>query len=168
MNFEKIIEVRQSTRKFSDKKPEPEKLEKILAAGIKAPTAKNVQPQRIYVAESETALAVIDKASPCRYGAPTVLIVCVDENEVCVLNGHSTAEIDGSIVATHLMLAATDCGVDSIWIEMFDRKVLKAGLSIPDNLLPVCLIPIGYRADDCPVSRNFHNRKDKSEIVKYI
>ena len=135
MDFEKIIEVRQSTRKFSAKKPEPEKLEKILAAGIKAPTAKNVQPQRIYVAESEEAI---------------------------------TAEIDGSIVATHLMLAATDCGVDSIWIEMFDRKVLKAGLSIPDNLLPVCLIPIGYRADDCPVSRNFHNRKDKSEIVKYI
>lgn len=168
MEFKEIIDSRQSTRKFSARIPDDETVKKILQAGAKAPTAKNMQPQKIYVAKSEKSLAAIDKASPCRYGAPTVLIVGVDTDVACVLDGHSTAEIDGSIVATHLLLAATDCGVDSIWIERFDRKILKNELNIPENTLPVCLIPIGYRADDCPVSRNFHNRKTVEEIAEYI
>ena len=168
MDFERILEVRQSTRKFSDRKPDRETVEKILEAGRKAPTAKNVQPVRIFVAESSTAIAAIDKASPCRYKAPIVLMVCVDGNEVFKNGEHSTAEIDGAIVATHLMLAATNYGVDSIWIEMFDRSILKSELGLPESILPVCLIPIGYRAEDCPVSRNFHNRKSLNDIVKYI
>lgn len=85
-----------------------------------------------------------------------------------MLDGHSTAEIDGSIVATHLMLAATNCGVDNIWIERFDRKILKDELNIPENVFPVCLLPLGFRADDCPISRNFHNRKPIEEVVEYI
>ena len=167
MEFEKIIQTRQSTRKFSDRIPDADTLQKILEAGRMAPTAKNVQPIKIFVAESENAIAAIDKSSPCRYGAPVVLIVGVNTDEACSLNGHSTAEIDGSIVATHLILAATDCGVDSIWIERFDRSVIKAELDIPQNIFPVCLIPIGFRADDCPVSRNFHNRKPIEQIVEY-
>ena len=52
MEFEKIISTRQSTRKFYDKKPSKEIIDKILEAGRMAPTAKNVQPQKIYIAES--------------------------------------------------------------------------------------------------------------------
>ncbi|MBR4761190.1 MAG: nitroreductase family protein, partial [Clostridia bacterium] len=161
-------EVRQSTRKFGAKMPGDEAIAKILDAGRRAPTAKNVQPVTLYVLKSEKALAAVDNASPCRYGAPLVVMVGVDTNEACCLDGHSTAEIDGSIAATHLMLAATDRGVDSIWIERFDRKILKDGLGIADNVFPVCLLPLGYRADDCPVSRNFHNRKPLSDVVKYL
>ena len=168
MEFNKILEVRQSTRKFSEKIPSDEVIKKILDAGRRAPTAKNVQPLKIYVLKSEKAIAAVDKASPCRYGAPVVIMVCIDTNEVFSNGRHSTAEIDGSIVATHIMLAATDNGVDNIWIEMFDRDIIKNELSIPENILPVCLIPIGYRADDCPISRNFHNRKTIDEIVTYI
>lgn len=168
MEFEKIIYERQSTRKFSERKPDDEILKKILEAGRMAPTAKNVQPQRIYVAESTKAIGAIDKSSPCRYGAPLVLIVGVNTDEACNLDGHTTAEIDGSIVATHLMLAATNYGVDSIWIERFDRNILKKELDIPDSVFPVCLLPLGYRSDDCPVSRNFHNRKDIEAEVEYI
>ena len=168
MEFEKIIETRQSTRKFGDTKPESRVIEKILEAGRLAPTAKNVQPVKVYVAESEKAISAIDGSSPCRYGAPVVLIVGVDTDEACCLDGHSTAEIDGSIVATHLMLAATNYGVDSIWIERFDRRIIKEKLGIPENIFPVCLIPLGLRADDCPVSRNFHNRKPMEDFAKII
>lgn len=168
MEFEKILEVRQSTRKFGDKMPDDETILKIIEAGRRAPTAKNMQPQKIYVAKSEKAIAAIDKASPCRYGAPASLIICVDKGEVFKSATHSTAEIDGSIVATHLLLAATNYGVDSIWVELFDRDILKAELGMPDNILPVCLMPIGYRADDCPVSRNFHNRKPIEDIYEII
>ena len=168
MEFEKIIETRQSTRKFSGKVPSDEVIEKILDAGRRAPSAKNMQPARFYVLKSEAALRAVDKASPCRYGAPAVIMVCVDKNEVFASATHSTAEIDGSIAATHIILAATNEGVDNIWVELFDRDIIKGELGIADNILPICLIPVGYRADDCPVSRNFHNRKPLEEIFEYI
>lgn len=51
MEFEDIIRKRISVRKFSDKKLEQEKLDKILEAGRLAPTAKNSQPIKIYVVQ---------------------------------------------------------------------------------------------------------------------
>ena len=47
MEFEEIIRKRTAIRKFSDRKLEKEKLDKILEAGRLAPTAKNNQPINI-------------------------------------------------------------------------------------------------------------------------
>lgn len=73
-----VIKNRFSVRKFKDQPIEPEKLEHILEAAKAAPTAKNLQPQRIFVCKSKKALAAIDAATKCRYGAPVVLVVCYD------------------------------------------------------------------------------------------
>lgn len=53
MEFEKVIRDRTSTRSFKDKRVEKELLDKILEAGRIAPTAKNNQPQYIFVVESK-------------------------------------------------------------------------------------------------------------------
>ena len=58
-----------------------EELDKILEAGRLAPTAKNNQPIKIYVVESAEGLNKIDKASRCRYAAPTVLLICGNKDE---------------------------------------------------------------------------------------
>ena len=49
MEFMELAKKRYSVRKFSDKPVEKDKLEQILEAGNIAPTAKNQQPQRVYV-----------------------------------------------------------------------------------------------------------------------
>ncbi len=49
MTFTELAEKRYSCKKYSDKQVEPEQLETILEAGRVAPTAKNLQPQHIYV-----------------------------------------------------------------------------------------------------------------------
>ncbi len=54
---------------------------------ILASTAKNLQGQRIYVVQSAEGLAKIDALTPCRYGAPTVLVVAYDKNSVFVFPG---------------------------------------------------------------------------------
>ena len=79
----------------------------ILEAGRPAPTAKNLQGQRIYVVQSAEGLAKIDALTPCRYGAPTVLVVVYDRNSVFVFPGGKAnpGEEDASIAATHMMLA---------------------------------------------------------------
>ena len=60
MKFDEVIRKRTATRKFSDKKISQQDIEKILEAGL-APTAKNYQPQFIYVVLSEEGLEKIDK-----------------------------------------------------------------------------------------------------------
>ena len=167
MEFDKVIKERKATRKFSDKKVEREKLDKILEAGRIAPTAKNLQPFKIYVVESKEGLEKMDKATRCRYGAPTVLLVCGDKDNSYVKDGSPIYQMDASIVSTHMMLEATNVGVDNIWIELFDGDILREEFDIPENLVPVCLLPIGYKSKLCPPSP-FHNvRKDISKLIEY-
>ncbi len=168
MEFEIVIKERTSTRKFSDKKLEKEKLNKILEAGRIAPTAKNLQPIKIYVVESEEGLKKIDNATRCRYGAKTVLIVCGNKEEAYHKGEYSTYEMDSCIVNTHMMLEATNLGVDNIWIEAFEEDILKEEFNIPNEYTPVCLLPLGYKTEDCPLNPLHEKRKNIEEIVEYI
>jgi len=167
MEFNDVVRKRFSVRKFSDKKIEKDKLEQILEAGRLAPTAKNLQPIKIYVVESVEGLEKIDKASRCRYNAPTVLVVCGFKDNAFQKGEHSVYEMDASIVCTHMMLEATNVGVDNIWIELFDEDVLRDEFSIPEGLVPVCLLPLGYKSDDCMPGPMHSVRKQLDEIVEY-
>ena len=166
MEFEKVIRERKSTRLFSNKEVEQEKIDKILEAGRLAPTAKNYQPFKIYVVKSADGLEKIDKCTRCRFKAPLVFIVLGDIEKSYVKEGSSLNVMDSSIVATHMMLEATNVGVDNIWIELFDKKKVKEYFNIKEE--PICLIPLGYRTIDCPESPNHHNRKDLTKTVKYL
>lgn len=84
-DFLSLAESRYSVRSFTDRKVEPEKLEKILQAGRVAPTAVNNQPQIIYVLQSPEALARMGQATKYLFGAPQALLVCYDEN-ICWKN----------------------------------------------------------------------------------
>ena len=167
MEFEEVIRKRQAIRKYSNQKIENETLLKILEAGRLAPTAKNIQPIKIYVVTEEEGLNKIDLASPCRYNAPTVLLVCGDKNTAFTKGEYSTYEMDSCIVATHMMLEATNLGIDNIWVEMFDKDILKKEFNIPDGIEPICLLPMGIKTADCPDNPNHNIRKDLTEIVEY-
>ena len=168
MEFKEVIKKRQATRKFNGEKVDRTKLQNILEAGRLAPTAKNRQPVKIYIIESEEGLKKIDKSTPCRYGANTVLLICGDTELAYKKGDFSTYEMDSCIVATHIMLAATDEGLDNIWIELFDENILREEFNIPNNLKPVCLLPVGYRAMDCPSSPFHDTRKQVEEMTEYL
>ena len=170
MEFNEVIKNRYSCKKFDGRKVEKEKLNQILEAGRLAPTAKNLQEQMIYVAESEEALAKIDKATPCRYGAPTVLVVAFDKNNVFTYPGgkRDSGIEDAAIVATHLMLAAANAGVDSCWLNFFDPEALAKSLGLPENEEILMLLDLGYAAADTKPLENHNSRKPLTETVKYI
>lgn len=170
MEFKDVVNKRYSCKKYSGKPIEPEKLEAILMAGRRAPTAKNLQEQHIYVAQSAEALARIDKATPCRYGAPVVLVVAYDKNNVFTYPGgkYDSGAEDATIVATHLMLAAADEGVDSCWLNFFDPDLLAADLGLPENEKIVMLLDLGYAAEGAGPLPNNAKRKPLEETVSYI
>lgn len=62
-------------------------LNAILEVGRLGSTAKNLQEQKIYVVQSEEGLSKIDKATPCRYGASTCIVVAFDSNHVFTYPG---------------------------------------------------------------------------------
>ena len=170
MNFEELILKRESVRSFSDKEVEEYKLTKILEAGRIAPTAKNLQPIKIYVINTKDRLKDLDEATKCRYNAQTSLIVCGDKNLEWKNNRefYPSLEVDCSIVATHMMLEATNLGVDSIWVRLFDTNILREKFNIPQNIVPVCLLNLGYRAPEYKTNPLHTTRKSIEEIVEYI
>ena len=168
MEFEKVIRERTATRKFKPDKINDELLNKILQAGNLAPTAKNKQPQKILVVKSKEGLEKIDKVCPCRYGAPICLIIASDKSNAFTKENHSTYEMDACIVATHMMLEATNLGVDNIWIEMFDNNLLKDEFNFDENIEPICILPLGYKADDYEGNPMHNKRKNLSEIVEFV
>ena len=170
MEFKDVIRRRYACKKFSDKAVEPEKLEAILEAGRLAPTAKNLQEQRIYVMQSAEALSRVDAVSPCRYGAPVVLVVAFDKNNVFTYPGgqRSSGVEDATIVATHMILAAADEGVDSCWINFFDPEKAASALGLPENEEVLMLLDLGYAADGAGPLANHGNRKPLSETVSYL
>ncbi|MBR4753147.1 MAG: nitroreductase family protein, partial [Thermoguttaceae bacterium] len=135
MNFQELVKNRYSCKKFSSRQVEADKLTAILESGRWAPTAKNLQEQRVYVLQSAETLAIIDGATPCRYGAPTVLVVAYDKNNVFTYPGgkRDSGVEDASIVATHMILAAADEGVNSCWINFFDPEKAAETLGLPEN-----------------------------------
>ncbi|MBQ3306591.1 MAG: nitroreductase family protein [Bacilli bacterium] len=167
MEFDKVIRERTATRKFQNKIVEKEKLEKILEAGRIAPTAKNIQPQVIYVLQSKEAIEKIEEASPCIYQSKTVLLICSNKEIAYHTEEDSTYEMDACIVATHMMLAATNLGVDNVWIKRFDKDIVRKNFNIPEKLEPICLMPLGYRTSDCPENPNHHIRKSLEDMIIY-
>ena len=167
MEFKEVVKARYSCKKYSARPVEPEKLTAILEAGRLAPTAKNLQEQRVYVVQSAEGLARIDAVTPCRYGAPTVLVVAFDRTNVFTYPGgrRDSGVEDATIVATHMILAAADEGVDSCWINFLDPEKLAKALSLPENEEVLMVLDLGYAAEGVGPLPNHTSRKPLSETV---
>ena len=170
MEFKEVVKARYSCKKFDPRQVEKEKLDAILEAGRLAPTAKNLQEQHIYVVQSPEVLAKIDSITPCRYGAPTVLVVAFDKNNVFTYPGgkRDSGVEDATIVATHLILAAADEGVDSCWINFLDPDKLAEALGLPENEEVLMVMDLGYAAEGAGPLPNHTSRKDLAETVSYL
>lgn len=168
MDFLEMAKTRYSARKYSEKKLEKEKLDKILEAGRIAPTAVNFQPQKIIVVQSEEGLAKIASAAKT-YSPPAMLIVCADTDISWKRRRYDNMDsgvIDASIVTAYMMLEARSLGVDSLWICAFDPEKIKKEFELPENIVPVNILALGY-ADCEPASPDRYGeaRKPLTETV---
>ena len=167
MNFLQLVKERYSVRKFSDKKIEKEKLDLILEAGRVAPTAVNYQPQRILVIENEESLAKLKSCTPYHFNAPLALLVCYDST--VSWKRHYDKEdmgvVDASIVTTQMMLQVAELGLGSTWVGHFNADLIKETFELPEYLVPVALLPIGYPSSDSAPNPLHGKRYDISDTV---
>ena len=170
MEFSELVRERYSCKKYDGRQITEEQLDAILEAGRLAPTAKNLQEQRIYVVQSAEGLAKIDQITPCRYGAPTVILVAYDKENVFVYPGEKrdSGIEDAAIVATHMMLAAKAAGVDSCWLNFFDPEKAAETFGLPEKEEVLMLLDLGYAAEGAGPLENHGKRKELSETVQFV
>ncbi len=171
MTFLELAAERFSVRKYSDRPVEKEKLDKIFKAAMLAPTAKNLQPQKIYVLQSAEALAKLDALTPCRFGAGIVLMFTysLDDDWKNPLEAgvHSGAE-DVSIVAVHVMMEAQELGLGTCWCNYFPNTKVEKAFGLPEREKSILIMPLGYPAPDAKPLPLHEQSKDVSEVVKYL
>lgn len=169
MNFIELAKKRYSLRIFKEKKVEKEKLDIILNAGQLSPTAVNYQPQRILVIESNEALEKLKACTIYHFNAPMALLVCADKDEAWKrdYDGKVHADIDGSIVATHMMLQAAELGLGTTWVGNFDPIAIRNAFNLSANIEPICILPIGYPGSNAKPNFNHEKRKNILETVFY-
>lgn len=147
---------RRSVRKYTDRQVEDEKLDKVLTAGLYAPTGMNNQaPVMVAVRDKETRdklsrmnAAVMGASGDPFYGAPCVIVVLSDPERMTWVE-------DGSLVLGNLMNAAHSLGLGSCWIhrakECFDTpegKALLRAWGVPENYRGVGNCILGYAAEE--------------------
>ena len=171
MGLDEIIKSRYSVRNYSDKPVEKETFDRIIEAGMLAPTAKNTQAQRIYILCSPEAVAKIRSVCRSAYNAPAVMCFTAKRDEVFrnpFEDNFNSGHQDCSIVATHMMLKAYELGLGTVWVNHFPRQQVRELFEIPEDEEIVLLMPIGYPAAESVPSPRHSESKKPEEVVKFL
>ena len=170
MDFLTLAQTWFSARSFSDKPIATETIQAILRAGQVAPTACNLQPQKILVLQSETALEKYRKCTVCHFNAPLAILTCYDTaaDWTREYDGKQSGDIDAAIVATHMMLEAANLGLGSTWVMHFIPEAVREEFQLPNSWEPVSLLAMGYPAEDATPAPGHESIKPLAETVSFL
>ncbi len=173
MELMEAINARRSVRAYKPDAVEREKIERLLDAAIKAPNGMNDQPWAFGIIQDAGRLRgyneqvksfllskvgewpwlerfkehLEDPDYSVFYNAPA-LVTIYGKNQ------SPMAQIDCTLAAENLMLAAADMGLGTCWIgfaaELMNSPEVKAELGAPEEYLAVAPIIVGYPDGDTP------------------
>ena len=154
MNTLEAISTRRSVRSFTSKPIAKEIVEELLRAAMSAPSAGNEQPWQFVVIDDRKMLDRIIDVNPnakmCKE-AQAAILVCGDTSKE-KYPGFWVQ--DCSAAAQNILLAAHDKGIGSVWTGIYPIKERVEGfrklLGLPENVVPFCLVPLGYPAKQAP------------------
>ena len=155
MNFFDVIEKRHSIRAFTAVPIEPEKLQQILAAANRAPSAGNLQGYEIFVVQDvakKVALAQAALNQEFIAEAPAVLVFCMNAARSAQKYGRRGETLytiqDATIACTFAMLAATAVHLSSVWVGAFHTDAVQGIIDAPPGIVPIAILPVGYAAGE--------------------
>jgi len=165
MDVAQAIRSRYSCRNYSDKPLEPDKLRVVLEAARLAPSAKNLQDWRLVVVtdgQTKKKLAAAANNQTFLEAAGAIIVACTVSDHV-MRCGQAVGPIDVAIALEHICLQATELGLATCWIGSFYPDKVKQIVSIPENVMIVELLALGYPADTPRQSR----REPIEQIVSF-
>lgn len=171
MEFYEVLEKRHSVRDFSEKEIEQKKLQKVLEAAIKAPSAGNLQAYKIYAVRSNDAKEALVPAALYQEflsGASVLLVFCADKAHSLAKYAERGAELyavqDATIAAAYSQLAATAEGLSCVWVGAFDPLEVSRIVNAGSDEVPVAIIALGYAKGKALET----GRRPIKEIVKEV
>jgi nitroreductase len=150
METMEAILTRRSIREYSSQAVPDELVKKILAAAMQAPSAGNQQPWHFVVVNERELLTALADGLPFAKMLPSAqlgIVVCADL-QLEKYRGFWVQ--DCSNATMNILLAAHDQGLGAVWTAIYpveDRIVgAKRILGLPEQVIPLCVVPIGYPA----------------------
>lgn len=143
---------RTSIRSYSDQKVEKDQIMTLLKAGMSAPSAVNKQPWAFMVIDNKELMEKIGdefKNAGMIKKASCAIIVCGDLKLALEGVAQEFWVQDCSAATQNILLAAHSMGLGAVWCGVYPNservEALKNLLSLPDNIVPLNIIPIGVR-----------------------
>ncbi len=162
------IAARTSIRAYEDKTIEKDQIEKLLRAGMAAPSAVNKQPWHFVVVNDKAQLKAIAKATPnarMAADAPLAIVVCGDMDKALEGNARGFWIQDASAATENILLAAQAMGLGAVWTGTYPDKdrceAIQKLLQMPENIIPLNTIVIGYPAES-PEPKQKYNEQNIS------
>ncbi len=161
----KALKTRRSIKSYQNTPVPRELLDEVLAAGVNAPTGRNLQSPVMVVVTDATLVRelgqlnaqILGVTHDAFYGAPVVVIVFAD-------SAIPTHLEDGSLVMGNLLNAAYALGLGSCWIhrarEMFltpRGKELMQKWGLPERYVGIGNCILGYASQEAPIKTHKEN-----------
>jgi nitroreductase len=150
MDVFEAIKGRRSIRGFKPESISDADLEKILEAGISAPSAGNCQPwEFVIVRDQKIKQKLVQAARGQSFlaEAPVVIVICADVNRTASRYGERGRTLyciqDTAAAAQNIHLAAYALGYGTCWVGAFDESAAAEAIKAPAGVRPLIMIPIG-------------------------
>lgn len=163
------IQTRVSVRQFTGEKISAEQIETLLRCAMSAPSAINKQPWAFVVVTDEALLKKMGEAFPysrCGNGAACAFVMCGDLSKAIEGEGQGFWINDVSAATENLLLAAHAMGLGAVWTGVYPSQErtpqVQAMLGLPEQVLPMCIVPVGVPAEQPAVKQKF-----KEENIHY-
>jgi nitroreductase len=152
--FDALMHKRRSIRKYLDRSIEPEKINSLVEAALRAPSGKSIYPVEFVVIDDRDMLEKLSAAKPAGAAflkqAALGIVICAnqDKSDTCIE--------DASIAAIVIQLAAESLELGSCWVQLRNRthadgrpsqQYVAELLDIPTNYMVQAVMAIGYPAE---------------------
>lgn len=165
MEFEELVKNRRSCRSFKEDRITKQEIETIISTTLMAPSWKNSETGRYYVALEEETIEQVYNCLPdfnkvSSKGA--AYIIATFKKGISGAGDDHWGSYDLGLQNAYLILKAKELGYDTLIMGLRDEDKLRELFNIPDDEIMLPVIAIGKRSKDL----NLNPRKDISEILK--
>ncbi len=149
------ILTRRSIRDFSPHPVPPETIKLLLEAGLSAPSAMDERSTEFMVINDRQLLDEMHTLNPKPKSfqlkkATVAILVCGNQAKEKD-KGKGFWQLDGAVASENILIAANALGLGAVWTAIYPNpdRIAKAQklLNLPDQVIPLCIIPLGYPAE---------------------
>jgi nitroreductase len=162
-----LLRGRRSIRRYRTDPVPDEMIEQLLEAGRWAPSANNLQPWSFIVVRDPLIRGQIAEFTTYSHEprahlneSPALIVLCGVERDRIY---HEFLNGDVAMAALQMMLQAKALGLGTCWVGGLDRTAVAGLLRIPDPFEVVCLLTVGFPAEEPPAPP----RRPLDEIVHH-